>query len=105
PMPIRIDPPQLDADAHPRAGIRAVTEAQRVLLRAAGGRSNNDWNTSVERALPLDVDRDLVEVAAVVQSDLKLQQPVRIERLPGADRHQPLNEGLAQNLLLDPELT
>src|SRR5690606_20068569 len=93
-----------DAEADSRAGIGAVAEADRVLLRAARRSAHDDGNVAIVGQLALDVDHDVAEVAAVVQGNLQREEPIGVERLPVANRHEPLDEALVKDILLDGDL-
>src|SRR5690606_31247686 len=100
-VPARVDAAQLDAEADARPGVGAVAEADGVLLRAPRRRAHDDRDVVILGALALDVDHDVAEIAAVVQRDLQLQEPVGIERLAAANRHEAFDEALVQDVLLD----
>ena len=62
---------------------------------------NHDRHTAVDRFVAPDVDRHRVEVAAIAERELQVDEAVRVERLAGLDGHVPPDEARIENVLLD----
>ena len=64
---------------------------------------NHDGHPPVDRFVAPDVDRHLVEIAAIAERELQVDEAVRVERLAGLNGHVPPDEARIENVLLDPE--
>ena len=71
-----VETPQLRPEAQSRPRVRAVADADRVILCFARRGVNHDRHTAVDRFVAPDVHRHLVEVAAVAERELQVDEAI-----------------------------